>query len=203
MNRYVQRATSARSWHPIMPRGEPRGHGIFCHIERRIRKGRSRLAGVALVLLSLIGCPRCDAADAGRRRRRRRHRHLCSSMTVVAPATGTFRCYDARPSPFERHIVSQAPRDAAHCRSCTLLPLVIIALFVALSFPPPFLPHLLAQRQRYNQCIDVSNLSARDAATTAVDAATAAAAVAAIAAANCIDAQGCAVSRCCSKQQLA
>lgn len=114
-----------------------------------------------------------------RRHRRRRHRRRRWRLPRWRRRDGRdLRC-DAHPSPNERHDASRIPRDAAHCKSSCVRPSrAVIALFVVAS-PSPFSP---PSRQRYNRCIDVSNLSARDAAA-------AAAAAAAIAAANCIDAQ--------------
>lgn len=48
--------TSTRLWHPIMPRGAPRGHGIFLPVGRKIRKNRLRLLFVFFFFWSPTMC---------------------------------------------------------------------------------------------------------------------------------------------------
>lgn len=97
-------------------------------------------------------------------------------------AAGAFR-HDARPSPFERHDASRDPRDAARCKSCAF---GRTRHCRCVFFPSPFRPRSPTPSPTsaiQPVCIDVSNLSARDAARAA-------------AIANCIDARR-------PKQQLA
>jgi len=128
------------------------------------------LRAPALFLLALIGGG--DAATAAR----------ClspppppSPPTASSPsaAAGAFR-RDARPSPFERHDASRDPRDADHRKSCAFRPHSAPSLRFFYRSPLP-LP-LAATSAIQPGCIDVSNLSARDAARAA-------------AIANCIDAR--------------
>lgn len=195
-NRGTGCATSARSWRPIMPRGEPRGHGIFCRVDRRIRKGRvARLANVSRARFALVDRPvatpppsrlpstttppsppspplstvyrpqRCRCRRLHRRLPRRSWRLRRPSFRRdvrrrVRHSKETTRLGILGAQPVARAVFGRAPRYR-YTFCCSSL------------WPPP--PPRQSPRQRYNRCIDVSNLSARDAAAIAAAATPAAA----------------------------
>lgn len=145
------------------------------HFLSRQTKNQERLAAScerALFLRSLVG----DVP-------------LVTVIVVAAAAIAVFPVTDGGgdsrtfhpsmrdPATLKGHDTSRIPRSAVRCKSCAFGSAYrhrIVVLFVSASAlsPPPL-------RQRYNPCIDVSNLLARDAAAIA----------AATAAASCIDAR--------------
>lgn len=161
-----------------MPRGEPRGHGIFCHVGRRIRKGRPRLAGARFFA-------RFDRRTR-RRRRRRRRRRLPRRRPMASGATGRLaaaRCAARRHSKDTTRLgllgaqpAARAVRTASRCHCVFLL------------LPPSSLrpPSPTSAIQPVYRCIQ--SIGARRCRRPATAAAAAAPTIA-IAAANCIDAR--------------
>lgn len=90
--------TSTRLWRPIMPRGAPRGHGIFCQSV----EGSEKTASVFRCSLFFYSSTLVFLDQ----------RHHCLAVVVT-------RGVEAIPSPFERHAASQIARRPATDRSST------------------------------------------------------------------------------------